>query len=161
MMLMSRGTPPEWLNTTSSAAASKSGAFRPATLSQCATYAAVVPVGAQMILHADPLPKGAVGLAVEPVARLRLADEHERQQVPVVELEIREQPDLLESGLPGRLRLVDDDRPLPRLVKLVELPVDPFENAVFVPALVVHPETERRQQQLGRRKPGLMMSTGW
>ena len=54
--------------------------------------------GRQVELRADALGEGAVGAVAEALAQLGLADEHDRDQVAVVELEVREQPDLLEGG---------------------------------------------------------------
>jgi hypothetical protein len=77
----------------------------------------------------DPLRERAVRAVAQPLAQLRLPDQHDRDEVPVVQLEVREEADLLERRLArDEVRLVHDEEsgpPLPvereeTLVDLVE-----------------------------------------
>src|SRR5512139_2362636 len=112
----------------------------------------------QVELEADPLPEGPVRPLVQPSLQLGLADEHQGQEVTVVELEVRQQPELLEGLLARhKLRLVDDDRcPLSLFVQLIQPRVDPFEDAVLRVLLLLDAQPERhRLEKLGRRQPGI------
>src|SRR5258708_33425679 len=77
--------------------------------------------GTETIAHADALAQGRVGGTLQSHLELGLPDEEDGQQVLVIELEVRQQPDLVEGLLGGdELRLVDDQHRLPRLLIQLE-----------------------------------------
>ena len=109
----------------------------------------------QVELGADPLGEGPVGAVPEPLAQLGLPHEHDRDQVAVVELEVREQADLLESGLArDEVGFVDDqERRSPLPVQLQEPCVDLVEQVARVEARLSHPQLARhRAQELAGRE---------
>ena len=86
----------------------------------------------------------AVGPVSQPGPQLRLPDQHHRDQVAVVELEVGEQPDLLERGLAGdQVRLVHDEQRRTLLVVQLQEPlVDPIEELVGVEGRILHAELD-------------------
>ncbi len=109
----------------------------------------------QVELGPDPLGEGPVGAVPQTLAQLGLAHQHHRDQVAVVELEVREQADFLEGGLArDEMGLVHDQEGGPsRLVELEEPVVDLRLQVGGVKARVLDPELGRqRAQELARRQ---------
>src|SRR4051794_18495838 len=87
---------------------------------------------AEAITHPDSLAQRRVVRAVETRLQLRLADEQDREQVLVIELEVGEETDLVEGGLRrDELRLIDDQHRLAAgFVQLEQLRVNLIEQLV-------------------------------
>jgi len=111
--------------------------------------------GHEVERHPDPLRERAVCAVAQTIAQLRLAHQDDRHEVAVVELEVREEADLLEGGLAGnQVRLVHDQQRGAALpVELQEPLVDLLEEVVRVEARLGHPELRRRRlEELSRRE---------
>jgi hypothetical protein len=107
-------------------------------------------------LGPDPLGERPVGAVLQAVAQLRLAHEHDRDEVAVVELEVREEADLLESGLAGdEVGLVhDQERGAVRFVEGEQPLVNLLEELVRVVAGLRDRELGGEgAQELTRREP--------
>src|SRR2546427_10864286 len=85
---------------------------------------------AERVAHSDALSKRRVCRAIETPVELRLSDQQHGQEILIVELEIREQPDLIECRLARKqLRLIDDQHRLAAtLVQLNQLCVNLVEQ---------------------------------
>ena len=136
-VLIRRGMPP--LSAWISSMASRLNGLRvpPATRMRCSMYSMVSSSDkrTERVAHPDALPQRRVGLALEARLQLRLADQDDAEQVLIVELEVRQQADLVERRLRrDQLRLVDDQHRLALLlVQLVQLRVDLIEQVVAEP----------------------------
>src|ERR1051326_2812136 len=106
----------------------------------------------EAVAQADALPQRRVGGTVDARFELRLSDEQHREQILIVELEVRQQADLVERRLRGdELRLVDDQHRLAAaFVQLEELGVDLVEQVVAEAARLEAEAARNRSEKLRR-----------
>ncbi len=114
--------------------------------------------GREVKLSPDPLGQGPVGAVPQPFAQLGLAHQDDRDQVAVVELEVSEEPDLLEGGLAGdEVGFVQDEEGGPALpLQGQEALVDLLQEIAGIEAGGGHPQLPRhRAQELAGGEAGV------
>ena len=103
----------------------------------------------QVITHRDALAQLPQFMFVQAIAQLRLAHQNNLQQLAVVGLEIREQPDLFEHGFVQILRFIDDQHRLFALLDLAQQKfVEDRERIEPIQIQPLHRQTEFRGDRL-------------